>query len=647
MVDDAIRELRRWIWLLIAAPSLLLWILVSAWSAWDRYASREALWATSARGIRDQFNSIIAAEAGRLQFMSELPAVSAYALAAQRAEGERVASDEKIERDWGKAAPDDILVRRITENEAASLFRRYRDTRAYIRELLMTDSRGAVLAAPEKTPKYSFREEDWWLTIRNAYTERVFSPGLLPDGTLCLSVAIFRPGRAGLAAAYVISRIDLDRLASPSGLRSSDDRIIALFYAGQTWLAGGVSKSDPRMASFLSQVRSPGEGVSGRAGGYRYRTYSLGGGIDWHGTPVLIVAEKAEFTLLMPLVVFLTGALALGALAFFMPAHLARLAIEPYREQAEAGAWILRNALGRETVPNPKPGAVQKELAAWFSRAEQALQQRKSDVADQLERDLEMATEFQCALLSRPYPVVPEVHVPGRLRLEFAHRYKPALAIGGDFFDIVALATDTAGIFVGDVMGHGTRSALIVAILRTLIAEQSRRARNAPHFIREINNEFCRILQNIPQTIFASAAYFVADTTSRVATYAVAGHPPPFYLHRAVGRVSRLELPKPHGLALGLMAGEEYGGGTVRLNEGDCFVFFTDGVYEAVNTKGEEFGIQRLERVLRAHVYKPADEILGAVVDAIAQFTGDQPQADDICLVAVDVRTDPRPENRG
>ena len=97
---------------------------------------------------------------------------------------------------------------------------------------------------------------------------------------------------------------------------------------------------------------------------------------------------------------------------------------------------------------------------------------------------------------------------------------------------------------------------------------------------------------------------------------------------------------KPQGAALGLIPNEEYGGASVRLNVGDAFLFFTDGVYEAANRKGEEFGLARLEKVLRAHVYRSSPDVLDAVMKAIQEFAGDEPVADDICMVTVDVTTD-------
>ena len=260
-------------------------------------------------------------------------------------------------------------------------------------------------------------------------------------------------------------------------------------------------------------------------------------------------------------------------------------------------------------------------------------------VVEELRQDAALANEFQQAFLGRAYPVVPAVHVQGRLRLSFAHSYQPALAVGGDFFNIEAVGPDAAGIFVADVMGHGTRSALITAIIRTLLNELQPQGRNAPHFMRQINQRFCSMLRGLPFTFFASACYVVADTTARIATYSTAGHPPPFFLHRHLGRVSQLDVPRPNGAALGVLPEDDYGGGTVRLQDGDGFVFFTDGVFEAMNAAGEEFGMARFEAALKANIYKTGAELLSAVREAIAGHVGDAVLHDDVCLVSVDVTT--------
>ena len=348
----------------------------------------------------------------------------------------------------------------------------------------------------------------------------------------------------------------------------------------------------------------------------------------------------------------LLGAASVAGVAYWLKVSrkIFRVTISgPQAELIEAGDWILRTALGRPSrlhVSNhnrsklaPEATPIQKELQQWLHCLLEDLQKEYTAHSHEMQRDLNLAREFQQAYMDRPYPKVPAVHLEGRLRLEFYHRYAPALALGGDFYNIMTLGPDAAGIFIADVMGHGTRSALITAIMRTLIDDLEPLGRNARHFLTEMNRQFCQLLKSVPNPLFASAFYLVADTTARVATYASAGHPAPFHIRRSMGRVTRLEVPMPRGAALGLVPDEKYTGGYCRLIDGDVFVFFTDGVHEAHNIHGEEFGIARMEDVLRKLMYRSGKEIVDGLMDAIGNFVSYEPIMDDICIVAVEVTT--------
>ena len=303
----------------------------------------------------------------------------------------------------------------------------------------------------------------------------------------------------------------------------------------------------------------------------------------------------------------------------------------------DAGRWALSKARTAVTGHTTTPDLLDR----WLDQLTSVPEALPPDINMEMQADLELARDFQLAYLNRPYPKVPETHFEGRLRLQFHHWYHPALALGGDFFDIMPLADDTAGIFVADVMGHGARSALITAILRTLLRDLKGQGRNARHYMTEVNKAMCEIMRGFPQPLFASAFYFVPDTTSRVATYSTAGHPSPFHVRRSMGRLTRLTVPSPHGAALGIIPKEEYTGGHVRLIDNDAFIFFTDGVYEAANAEGEEFGLTRMEEVIRKTMYKNVQTIVEALEHAIHRFVGNTPLSDDICIVAVDVTTKP------
>ncbi len=305
-----------------------------------------------------------------------------------------------------------------------------------------------------------------------------------------------------------------------------------------------------------------------------------------------------------------------------------------------AGDWVLSQAFGKEDASALDDEALVASLEDWLKGERQAHAVIKTITHEEIEADLELARDFQVAYLDRPYPKVPQTHVEGRLRLEFYHRYQAALVLGGDFFDLIPLAPDAVGVFVADVMGHGARSAMITAILRTLLRDLRSQGRNARHYVTEVNRQLCDIMESFPQPLFASSFYFVPDTTARVATFTTAGHPAPFYVSRSRGELGRLHVPPPHGAALGVIPDERYSASSVRLSDRDSFIFFTDGTYEAANAAGEEFGMSRMQKVIRQNIYKSDQEIVDGLIDAIQEFRGDKPLEDDICIVAVGVKTE-------
>ncbi|HMP75354.1 MAG TPA: PP2C family protein-serine/threonine phosphatase [Kiritimatiellia bacterium] len=644
MLEEILKRLRTGAWALLVGPPVLFLLVFTVVSIRAREAEHVAQFEALATPYSTRVENLMRGEGARLQTLSRLPVAAAVAQSAQRRDSTRADDEARLEILWERAAREDMAVRSVVDNDVAVLFRRLLELDAHLQNLILTDSRGQVLAAPEKTARYSQRGDAWWAGARAAEPGTVYSPGVNAAGIMDIGTPVIRPGRQSIVDGVLHARVDLSKLAEKNELAPAAGQVVAVLGGPAPWLVGPATSQHARASTFAERMAALSD-TRGHVDGFRFVTIPLSGGMVWENPARLVVGiEESSLPLsviLLPGILFLLGAGVFATLAVLAVPLAQKHLFEPIRESSDAGAWAIKTALNRgPRIIRSSP--IQKELATWYAKLQQELQRQDTSIAADIARDLEMATEFQQAFLNRPYPEIPEVHMAGRLRLEFQHRYQPALAMGGDFFDITAVANDCAGVFVGDVMGHGTRSALIVAILRTLIAEQSRRGRNAPHFLRELNNEFSALLKALPQPFFASAAYFVADTTSRIATYSVAGHPPPFHLHRAVGRVARLEMPKPHGVALGLMSGEEYGGGTVRLTDGDSFLFFTDGVYEVANATGEEFGMARMEKFIRTNVYKSSHEILDSLLEAVTHFADGQPLADDICLVAVDVRSDAR-----
>ncbi|MBI5394289.1 MAG: SpoIIE family protein phosphatase [Verrucomicrobia bacterium] len=257
--------------------------------------------------------------------------------------------------------------------------------------------------------------------------------------------------------------------------------------------------------------------------------------------------------------------------------------------------------------------------------------------AAEIQRDLQIAREFQEALMPRDYPQVPANPAAGSLQLGFHHFYQPALSVGGDFFDIVKLGDHRAGVFVADVMGHGAHSALVTAILRALWQDLVHQADDPGHFLTLINQHFAAVLARTNEFIFASAFYLVLDTRRAQAVFASAGHPPPLLASRATRRIEPLLRPEDNKPALGLMNNTRYNSFTRPVAADDLFLLYTDGIVEAPNAAAEEFGHKRLRGAIERSLDLPLEELTHAVLRAINEFIGPVPLPDDICLVATEV----------
>ncbi|MGH8092456.1 MAG: PP2C family protein-serine/threonine phosphatase [Chthoniobacterales bacterium] len=122
-----------------------------------------------------------------------------------------------------------------------------------------------------------------------------------------------------------------------------------------------------------------------------------------------------------------------------------------------------------------------------------------------METDLRMAMELQQALLPKEYPLFPSTATTQTARLRFAHLYQPASLMSGDFFHVVRISEEEAGVFICDVMGHGVRSALITAMLRALIAGEGANLADPGLLMTDLNRELTAILKQTDTVLFVTA----------------------------------------------------------------------------------------------------------------------------------------------
>ena len=185
-------------------------------------------------------------------------------------------------------------------------------------------------------------------------------------------------------------------------------------------------------------------------------------------------------------------------------------------------------------------------------------------------------------------------------------------------------------------MGHGTRSALVTAILRTLLHGLMRAGKDPSVFLSLLNRHFHDTMRQTDQLIFVSACFVVLDTREKTMRFASAGHPSPFLGNRTTGQVEPLHGPLKDNPALGLFPESEYQEFSRPLREGDLLLLYTDGIIEAINEEGLEYGRERLAVAMRKNLDMDLAGFAQATLESVQQFTGFQPPSDDLCLVVVD-----------
>jgi len=236
------------------------------------------------------------------------------------------------------------------------------------------------------------------------------------------------------------------------------------------------------------------------------------------------------------------------------------------------------------------------------------------------ERDIAEAKAIQEKLLPREIPQMPGY--------EIASAWQSARLVGGDYFDILPLDEKSLGICIADVAGKGMPAALLMSNLQAAVRGLSSLS-VAPNVLCSRLNSI--VYRNTDSDRFITFFYAQLDGPTRRLAYVNAGHNAPFVV-RSDGSHERLQ---EGGTVLGVFASRDYEMGSAQLFPGDRVVLFTDGVTEACNPAGEEFGETRLLRLLEDHRTSSADELQAKILAVVAQFSGGRWRDDATLLVLV------------
>lgn len=266
-----------------------------------------------------------------------------------------------------------------------------------------------------------------------------------------------------------------------------------------------------------------------------------------------------------------------------------------------------------------------------LKHTEHELQRRTTE----METDLAMARQIQEAFFPKVYPTFPSGVPAEASELHFAHCYVPAATLGGDFFDIITISDTQCGVLICDVMGHGVRAGLLTALIRGAVEELAPRTTNPAHVLAEINHCLMPIVHQTGQPVFATAFFALIDTATGTLSYANAGHPPPLILRSMTKNIISLSIANPEPAA-GLLEDFPYSSHTVAFSPGDTLLGYTDGLFEASNTDGLQFGEKRLRALITENIGLPGKQLIERLIQEVVAFTGRKDFDDDICAIAVE-----------
>jgi phosphoserine phosphatase RsbU/P len=200
-------------------------------------------------------------------------------------------------------------------------------------------------------------------------------------------------------------------------------------------------------------------------------------------------------------------------------------------------------------------------------------------------------------------------------------------SVAGDFYEFIYTGNGTAGLLVADVSGHGVPAALIASMMKVAITSQRHYATNPERLLAGVNEALCGNTQNQ----FVTAAYLHLDASCGKFCYAAAGHPPMLLLRDA--QVFRIE---ENGLVLALLSSAVYTSTKQPLLRGDRLLLYTDGIIEAANAGGEEFGYERVGSLLQASAKMAAEEAADLIVNTVSGWSSSQ--SDDLTLIVCDYK---------
>ncbi|MFC2094026.1 SpoIIE family protein phosphatase [Bacteroidota bacterium] len=274
---------------------------------------------------------------------------------------------------------------------------------------------------------------------------------------------------------------------------------------------------------------------------------------------------------------------------------------------------------------NDEIGKLTKSMAEMETQLKHYIENLKSTTAakEMIESELRIAQQIQLGMIPKlfpPYPDTPEIDLYAKL--------EPAKEVGGDMYDFFFIDDTHLCLAIGDVSGKGVPASLLMAVTRTLLRAKAVSGISSDELINSIKKDF----QDIHDSkMFVTFFLAIVDLSTGEMNFTSAGHNPPFLIK---AQKDIITLESETSLPLGVKIQKTYKSANISLQSGDKIILYTDGITEAMNSTGDLFGEENLEKVLISSIDEDVKNIAEGIFSVVKTFAGEAEQYDDMTLVA-------------
>jgi phosphoserine phosphatase RsbU/P len=253
-----------------------------------------------------------------------------------------------------------------------------------------------------------------------------------------------------------------------------------------------------------------------------------------------------------------------------------------------------------------------------------AIQQQCDDLA----RDIRLAEQVQRLFLPTKKLTIGGIEIVGMMR--------PARGLSGDYYDYIPINDQTIQIVIADVSGKGIPAALLMSATAAAIQLEAGQDRGMQEILRRLNGEIRAVSDG---TRYVTLILAEIDVKKRRLRFINCGHNPALVLRSKTGSLSRINSNCP---PIGLFEDESWQLDSIELESGDMLVFYTDGVTEAEDASGEQFGVERLSAVVRRGAQLTAEQLMRNIFESSAGFSGENGFRDDVTILVAKCDFDDR-----